>query len=218
MEAGFARTNRPLWEREREQELRNAPMRVRCSPCSWVFEGRAADGVKAARDHRRESHPELPYWSPEKQRRRFSPRTDDKTNRDAAKVLDVLRNADRPLRAGEIAEQTGLSKYAVGPLCRWIEDAVQPRPGRWALVGKELSEAPRPDSEAETRRAAAAARREAVLKAVAELRDRGNESAPSKAVAELAGCTGHAAGKVLGIEGFENLGKGRWNLAPPTLI
>ena len=174
-------------------------MTTRCA-CGWSFDGSVGDGVIAAREHRRTAHPDLPTFTPDPRRKKESAAAEDaRAESRREQVLEVLRAADRPLRAGEIAAQLdNVSAYRIGPILRFTPEARQVAGGRWWLVERDLPVEP-------PRQQKTSGVRQRVLNAVERLRDGGKETARTVEVATEAGVTPTSAGKALSIAGFRRV-------------
>lgn len=98
------------------------------------------------------------------------------------RVLAVLREAERPLRAGQIAERMGgISAYAVAASLRFMDGVYQPVPSAWAIEGREFDRTALPADLQKRERHAAFER------AVADMRAAGKKTVT---VSELAAASG----------------------------
>jgi hypothetical protein len=210
-----------------------APTRIRCAKCGWAWEGPFSAGLEAARAHRSAKHPDLPERTPNPRRKKHDkqarPRISDERQE---AVLAVLREAERPLRAGEIAARLGLSAYAVGAALRFIEDAYQPAPAVWALQGRDFGdvEIPRPprrdpaETELKPKRTQNGpsrklrAKRDAFERAVEELRASGKTVVAVHEIVSASGLPPVSVGKFCRSAGYQRaVRRPRVGNAKPTL-
>jgi hypothetical protein len=209
--------------KERRERLAAERGTVRCGHCEWSYKGDFRSGILAARAHRRDEHTDLPERSPDPHRSRPSPKADEaaRVADHRRAVLEVLERAERPLRAGQIAQELdGVSAQMVGATLRHtleVRHVSGRRWGRWWLADRPFPADPEPDPATHEPKprtaypnAAVRERREEFEAALARMRARGQTTATSDDVAREAGFTSAiSAGKLLRHGGYREVGTTR---------
>ena len=140
------------WELERRRAQTGT---TRCA-CGWFFEGLMSEGVLAARQHRRDAHPELPVETPPPRRPKAKARTPgpkkseesvrrEREERERKEQVLAYVRANGPARARDVAAALGLSVFFVSATLGWaVRDGTATRDGKlWRVPPREAGATPR---------------------------------------------------------------------------